>query len=63
MQPPSSAIVSTYYGTLGNTAPETYPVSAINIQSNLCKSEISIPDNILYSGELFYLSNVYGFNV
>lgn len=47
--PPVGTLVSSYYGTLGNKAPETYPVSAINIQSNLCKSDIAIPDNILYS--------------
>jgi hypothetical protein len=30
-------------------APQTYPVSALNIQSNFCYSDIAIPNNILYS--------------
>ena len=47
--PNSSVSVSTLYDILGTIAPQTYPVSAINIQSNLCKSDIAIPDNILYS--------------
>lgn len=47
--PPSNAVVSTTYDTLGTLAPQTYPVSAVNIQSNFCYSDISIPNNILYS--------------
>lgn len=47
--PASTVSVSTTYDMLGSIAPQTYPVSAINIQSNFCKSDIAIPDNILYS--------------
>lgn len=47
--PPTGTPISTYYDTLGSIAPATYPVSAVNIQSNFCRSDIAIPDNILYS--------------
>ena len=47
--PPNNATVSTTYDILGTIAPQTYPVSAINIQSNFCYSDIAIPNNILYS--------------
>jgi hypothetical protein len=45
------------YDILGPNVPETYPVSSINIQSNLCYSNIAIPNNILYTfsqGNAFY---------
>lgn len=45
---PSTAVISSYQ-ILGTNTPVTYPVSAINIQSNMCKSEIAIPDNVLFS--------------
>ena len=47
--PVAGTPVSTTYDLLGTVAPQTYPVSALNIQSNFCKSDIAIPDNILYS--------------
>jgi len=47
--PASNVPVTTTYDILGTVAPKTYPVSAVNIQSNFCKSDIAIPDNILYS--------------
>lgn len=37
------------YDVLGPNVPETYPVSSINIQSNLCYSNIAIPNNILFT--------------
>jgi len=47
--PASGTLVATTYDLLGQLTPETYPVSAVNIQSNLCSSDIAIPNNILYS--------------
>jgi hypothetical protein len=47
--PPIGTPVSHEFDMLGQVAPFTYPVSAINIQSNFCRSNIAIPDNILYS--------------
>ena len=47
--PSSNTPISTSYDILGTIAPATYPVSAINIQSNFCQSDIAIPNNILYS--------------
>jgi hypothetical protein len=47
--PAANTPVNSAYDMLGTIAPQTYPVSAVNIQSNFCKSEIAIPDNILYS--------------
>lgn len=41
--------VNSMYDILGQIAPMTYPVSAINIQSNFCYSDIAIPNNILFS--------------
>lgn len=49
LYPSSNTLVTTTFDILGQIAPATYPVSAINVQSNLCKSEIAIPDNILFS--------------
>jgi hypothetical protein len=46
---PQNAPITTTFDVLGTVTPETYPVSAINIQSNFCCSQISIPNNILYS--------------
>lgn len=47
--PAVGTTVSTTFDLLGQVAPQTYPVSAINIQSNFCRSDIAIPNNILYS--------------
>lgn len=55
--PPANTPVNTAFDMLGTVAPQTYPVSAVNIQCNFCKSDIAIPDNILYSfsqGNAFY---------
>jgi hypothetical protein len=41
--------VNSMFDMLGQIAPMTYPVSAINIQSNFCYSNIAIPNNILFS--------------
>jgi hypothetical protein len=46
---PINAVMSSTYDMLGTVAPQTYPVSSVNIQSNFCYSEIAIPNNILYS--------------
>jgi hypothetical protein len=63
---PVNASIATSYDILGTIAPQTYPVSALNIQSNLCYSDIAIPNNILYSfsqgsspyGELINISPI-----
>jgi hypothetical protein len=47
--PVNGTTISTTFDLLSQNAPNTYPVSSINIQSNFVKSEISIPNNILYS--------------
>lgn len=47
--PAVGTTVSTTFDLLGQIAPQTYPVSAINIQCNFCKSLIAIPENVLYS--------------
>ena len=47
--PASGTVVNSKYDILGTIAPMTYPVSAVNIQSNFCSNQISIPNNILYS--------------
>jgi hypothetical protein len=47
--PVEGTTVATSFDMLSQNAPNTYPVSSINIQSNFVRSEISIPNNILYS--------------
>ncbi len=47
--PPLYTPVNSMFDMLGQIAPMTYPVSAINIQSNFCYSNIAIPNNILFS--------------
>jgi hypothetical protein len=47
--PVSGTPVTTTTDVLSTVTPVTYPVSAINIQCNMCNSEIAIPDNVLYS--------------
>ena len=45
---PQNAPMAIEHEILGG-APEVYPVSSILIQSNMCRSEISVPDNIMYT--------------
>ena len=47
--PISSIPIVSEYDLLGTLTPVTYPVSAINVQCNMCKSDIAIPDNVLFS--------------
>jgi hypothetical protein len=47
--PISGTPVTSTTDILSTLTPVTYPVSAINIQCNMCNSNISIPDNVLYS--------------
>lgn len=47
--PASNIPVTSSYSVLSQIAPNTYPVSAVNIQSNFVSNQIAIPNNILYS--------------
>lgn len=48
--PTNNIQVATTYDFLSNNGvPETYFVSAINVQCNMCLSNLAIPNNILYS--------------
>ena len=47
--PIDGTLVAKQFDMLSQNTPNTYPVSSINIQSNFVRSEISIPNNILYS--------------
>lgn len=46
---PNNAPLQSVYKVLGTVTPVVSPVSAINIQCNMCRSDIAIPDNVLYS--------------
>lgn len=47
--PANGTPISTTFDLLSQGVPEVHPVSGINITSNFCRSEISIPDNILFN--------------
>ncbi len=47
--PAPNSPIATTYDVLGTIAPMTYPVSAVNIQSNFCSNQIAIPNNIMFS--------------
>lgn len=47
--PASNTPVALTTDVLSSKAPETMPVSSVLIQTNFCRSDIAIPNNILYS--------------
>ena len=47
--PVAGTPISSTFDMIGHKTPEIYPVSAINIQTNLCRTDISIPNNIVFS--------------
>ena len=42
--PVAGTPISSTFDMIGHKTPEIYPVSAINIQTNLCRTDISIPN-------------------